>query len=64
MTGHPHHTEPSTAAEARDMAAACARRIGICINAGKYDEARHQMAEAKRFAILALELEREPSNVA
>lgn len=50
---------PDSADEARDMATACARRIGICINAGEYDEARRQMAEAKRLTILALELERE-----
>lgn len=50
--------EPTTAGEARAMSLACARRVNVCLDAGEYDEARHQLAEAKRLALLALELER------
>lgn len=47
-----------TLASARAKALACGRRVNVCLDAGQYDEARHQLAEAKRFALLAVELER------
>lgn len=49
---------PMTAADARAEALKCARRINVCLDAAQYVEARHQLAEAKRFTLLALELER------
>jgi len=53
-----HGREPATADEARAEAAKCGRRIDICLKAGEYAEARRQLDEAKRFALLAFELER------
>jgi hypothetical protein len=47
-----------TAEEARAEAVKCGRRVDICMNAGEYAEARRQLAEAQRFALLAIELER------
>ena len=47
-----------TAQEARRQAETCARRIRVCMDAGEYDEARHQLAEAKRLTLLAIELDR------
>lgn len=44
------------AARARAEAEKCARRIRICIDAGEFEEANRQVAEAKRFMFLALTL--------
>lgn len=49
---------PTTAEEARAEAVKCGRRVDICLKAGEYAEARRQLDEAKRFALLAIELER------
>ncbi|TIW25255.1 MAG: hypothetical protein E5V63_18405 [Mesorhizobium sp.] len=51
--------EPLTAGDARARSLACARRINVCLEAREYNEARHQLAEAKRFALLALKFEQE-----
>ncbi len=34
----------------------CGRHARICMDAGAYEEARHQLEEAKRYALLAVEL--------
>lgn len=41
---------------ARAEAVKCGRHARICMDAGAYDEARHQLEEAKRYALLAVEL--------
>lgn len=40
----------------RAEAVKCGRHARICMDAGAYDEARHQLEEAKRYAFLAVEL--------
>lgn len=41
---------------ARAEAVKCGRHARICMDAGAYEEARHQLEEAKRYALLAVEL--------
>lgn len=49
--------EPMTAEEARSEAVKCGRRVDICMAAGEFEEAKRQLAEAKRFSLLALKLD-------
>lgn len=49
--------EPLSAGEARARMLAAARRVNVCLDAGEYDAAREQLAESKRLAVLAINLD-------